>query len=151
MIVEALTLDLFPELPAFQLAGAEGRGRLRSALAQPRWEQHRTAQVKAAVLHHRLNKNHPYVDGNKRFAVTAMEWFLFGNHSVLLATNDELVQFSLRVADDRLSRTRACSGLRRGPSERRGLRIGESAGSPRSTPKTGLPLRTRPTRGSFAT
>ncbi len=116
-IVEWLTRDLFPGTPAFQLAGEEGAARLESALAQPRWPHHRTAQRKAAALHYSLNKNHPFVDGNKRFAVTAMEWFLYRNDFVLFATNDRLVDFSLRVADDRLSRDASARWI-----ERRALR-----------------------------
>ena len=103
-IVEDLAQDIFPGTPVFQLSGDEGRGRLQSALAQPHWPQHRTAQQKAAALHYSLNKNHPYIDGNKRLAVTAMEWFLWMNGFWLLATNDELIDFALDVANDVLSR-----------------------------------------------
>lgn len=103
-IVAWLTKDLFPDTPAFHLAGSEGEGRLASALAQPRVPYHRTAQRKAAALHFSLNKNHPFVDGNKRLAVAAMEWFLLSNRFVLLATNEQLLDFSLRVADGRLTR-----------------------------------------------
>ena len=59
------------------------------------------------MLHYDLNKNHPYVDGNKRLAVTAMEAFLWMNRVHLLATDDELEQFALDVAADRLSRDRS--------------------------------------------
>lgn len=104
ILVEALTRDLFSGTPAFQLAGAEGHGRLLSALGQPRWPQHRTAQQKAAALHYSLNKNHPYVDGNKRLAITAMEWFLWQNNIAVFASNNELVDFPLRVASNELSR-----------------------------------------------
>ena len=90
-IVEVLTLDLFPGTPAFHPAGREGVARLESALAQPHWPHHRTAQQKAAALHYSLNKNHPFVDGNKRMAVTAMAWFLFSNGFMLLATSDQLL------------------------------------------------------------
>ncbi|MEE8337214.1 MAG: type II toxin-antitoxin system death-on-curing family toxin [Dehalococcoidia bacterium] len=110
-IVETLTRDLFPGTPAFQLAGERGQGLLESALAQPRWPHHRTAQQKAAALHYSLNKNHPYVDGNKRLAVTATEWFLYRNDFVLFASNDQLMDFALRVADDRLSRTESTRWL----------------------------------------
>ncbi|MBM4415847.1 MAG: hypothetical protein FJ035_06315 [Chloroflexi bacterium] len=79
-----------PGLPAFQLAGGEGEGRLRSALGQPRWPHHRGVAAKAAALHYFLNKNRPYVDGNKRFAVTAMLTFLFINDYGLVASDDEL-------------------------------------------------------------
>ena len=117
-IVETLTRDQFPGTQAFQLAGPQGAARLESALAQPRWPHHRTAQQKAAALHYSLNKNHPFVDGNKRFAVTAVEWFLFRNGFVLFATNDRLVDFSLRVADDRLSRDASALWI-----EKRAIRI----------------------------
>ena len=117
-IVEWLTRDLFPGTPAFQLAGSEGAARLESALAQPRWAHHRTAQQKAAALHYSLNKNHPYVDGNKRLAVAAMEWFLFRNGFVLMATSDRLVDFALLVANDQLSRDASAHWI-----ERRAFRI----------------------------
>ena len=117
-IVEVLTQDQFPGTPAFQLAGPEGAARLQSALAQPRWPHHRTTQRKAAVLHYSLNKNHPFVDGNKRLAVTAMAWFLFRNGFVLLTTSARLVDFALRVADDRLNRDDSADWI-----ERRAIRV----------------------------
>lgn len=102
---------MFPGTPAFQLAGAEGAERLQSALAQPRWPHHRTAQRKAAALHYSLNNNHPYVDGNKRLAVTAMEWFLWMNDFWLLTTNEGLFNFALAVADDRLDRDQSAKWI----------------------------------------
>lgn len=116
-IVEVLTHDQFPSTPAFQLAGAEGVARLQSALAQPHWPHYRSAQQKAAALHYSLNKNHPYVDGNKRLAVSAMAWFLFRNGFALLTTSDRLVDLALRVADNRLSRDESAHWV-----ERRALR-----------------------------
>ena len=112
-IVESLTRDLFPGTPAFRLAGAEGAARLESALAQPRWPHHRTAQRKAAALHYSLNKNHPYVDGNKRMAVAATDWFLVRNGFWLMTRNDRLVEFALQVADDRLSRDASARWIER--------------------------------------
>jgi len=79
------------------------RGR-QSALAQPQWHYRRTLQRKAAVLHYHLNRDHPFIDGNKRFAITAMETFLTLNDAVLLATDKELEDFSLAVAGGELSR-----------------------------------------------
>jgi death-on-curing protein len=104
-MVEVLTCDLFPGTPAFQFASEEGRGRLLSALDQPRWPQHRTAQQKAAALHFSLNKNHPYVDGNKRLALIARLALLFLNDFNLVASDAELEAFALGVADDWLTRT----------------------------------------------
>ena len=112
-IVSWLTKDLFPDTPAFHLAGSEGAGRLASALAQPRVPYHRTAQRKAAALHYSLNKNHPFVDGNKRLAVAAMELFLLRNRFFLLATNRQLLDFSLRVADGRLTRDASAEWIQR--------------------------------------
>ena len=117
-IVELLAQDLFPGTPAFRLAGAEGAARLDSALAQPRLPYHRTAQQKAAAMHYSLNKNHPFVDGNKRFAVSAMEWFLFRNGFVLMTTSDRLVDFAVQVANDRLNRDACAHWI-----ERRAFRI----------------------------
>ena len=95
---------LFPGTPAFHLAGEQGRGRLLAALDQPRWAYYRTAEAKAAVLHHGINKAHPYVDGNKRMALTAMLVFLDRNEIVLRASESELEAFALAVARDDLSR-----------------------------------------------
>ena len=74
-IAAALT-TLFPDGTAFRVAGARGEALLDSALAQPRWPHYRTAQAKAAALHFSLNKNHAYLDGNKRIAVTGSTGFL---------------------------------------------------------------------------
>jgi len=97
-----LTRDLFPGTHAFQLAGPEGRGRLLSALAQH----------KAAALHFSLTKNHPYVDGNKRLAVTAMEWFLWRNRIAMLASNSEIVESALDVANDPINARGSVSWVR---------------------------------------
>ena len=83
-IVAELTRRVFPGAPAFQLRGEAGQAMLSSALAQPRWRHHRTLQRKAAVLHYHLNRNHPFIDGNKRFALTAAEYFLDINGAMLL-------------------------------------------------------------------
>ena len=117
-IVGWLARDLFPGTPAFHLAGEEGAARLDSALAQPRSPYHRTAQRKAAALHYSLNKNHPFVDGNKRLAVTAMEWFLLRNRFLLLTSYERVVDFSLQVADNRLSREASAVWL-----EKRAIRL----------------------------
>ena len=105
--------EVFADAPAFTLQGNAGAGRLSSALAQPRWPHHRTLQQKAAVLHFHLNRDHPFIDGNKRFAVAAMEWFVLANTAFILATDDELVDFSLRVAGGEMSREDCLLYLRR--------------------------------------
>jgi hypothetical protein len=67
---------------------------------------------KAAALHYSLNKNHCYIDGNKRIAVAAMEWFLHVNSAWLLASNDELIEFTLSVAEGSMSREASAKWLR---------------------------------------
>ena len=47
-----------------------------------------------------------------------MAWFLFSNGFMLLATSDQLVDFALRVADDRLSRDDSARWI-----EHRALRV----------------------------
>ena len=95
---------IFRDERAFVLRGREAEGLLFSALAQPRWPHHRTLQQKAAALHYSLCLNHPFLDGNKRFALVAMDTFLARNAAWLLASDDELVDFSVKVADHQLSR-----------------------------------------------
>ncbi len=99
-----LTAAGFPGTPAFHLRGEEGEHLLLSAFAQPRWPYHRTLQRKAAALHYHLSQNHPFIDGNKRFALMAMAVFLRRNHALLLAGNDELLEYSLNVVSGAISR-----------------------------------------------
>ena len=56
------------------------------------------------MLHYHLNQNHPFVDGNKRFALTAMEYFLDINGAALTVGDDELYEFSLGVAAGTMDR-----------------------------------------------
>lgn len=121
ILVEALTRELFPDTPAFQLSGDAGRGRLLAALDAPRWPQHRTLQTKAGVLHYHLNTDHPYVDGNKRLALTAMDTFLLINRASLMASPDEVRDLALGVADGSVSRSACIDFVRR-----RTLRFGWS-------------------------
>ena len=111
-LVESLTVELFPGTPAFQVAGGAGRDRLLSALGQPQWPHHRTAQQKAAVLHHAINKGHPYIDDNKRLALTAMLTFLHMNGFEMHVTDSELEHFALGVADDWLARDESAKFVR---------------------------------------
>jgi death-on-curing protein len=50
-----------------------------------------------------LAQNHPFVDGNKRTAVTATALFFQRNGRRLQTTNEELEQFTLRVVIERPS------------------------------------------------
>lgn len=96
--------DVFPESPSFVLQGDAGAGRLSSAFAQPRWPHHRELPRKAAVLHYHINRDHPFLDGNKRFAIAAMQMFLLDNDAILFASDEQLLEFSLAVASGEMSR-----------------------------------------------
>ena len=111
-VVTSLTEDVFPGAPAFQLRGEEGRSALLSALAQPHWPYYRTLPEKAGALHFSLNKNHPFADGNKRFALTAMEVFLVLNKARLVAGAAELEAYALGVAGGTIDRDEAIAFVR---------------------------------------
>lgn len=96
--------DVFPESPSFVLQGNAGADRLSSAFAQPRWPHHRELPRKAAVLHYHINRDHPFLDGNKRFAIAAMEMFLLDNDAILFAADEQLLEFSLAVASGEMIR-----------------------------------------------
>lgn len=55
------------------------------------------AEQAAAYLYH-ICSNHGFVDGNKRTAVAAAELFLLLNETQLPATNDELYDLTMSVA-----------------------------------------------------
>lgn len=121
-LVTRLTERVFPGAPAFQLRGEAGRNALLSALAQPHWPYYRTLPEKAGALHFSLNKNHPFADGNKRFALMAMGVFLLMNDAVLVAGADEAEAFALGVADGSIDRDESIAFVRR-----RTFRLGWSA------------------------
>jgi len=57
---------------------------------------------KAAVYLHRIIMNHPFVDGNKRTAITAATIFLEQNGYRFTAPEGELENFALKVVEDKL-------------------------------------------------
>jgi death-on-curing protein len=69
-----------------KFGGAEGlrdRGALESALARPQSGYYTDLIQEAAALWESLSQNHPFVDGNKRVAVTLTAAFLRVNGYVL--------------------------------------------------------------------
>lgn len=84
--------------------GLRDRGLLESAVAMPHAMfdgafLHPDRPTMAAAYHFHLCANHPFVDGNKRVAVAAAEIFLLANGAALDATDDELEQLTLGVAN----------------------------------------------------
>lgn len=53
---------------------------------------------KAAALLESLIRNHPFIDGNKRTAITAAGLFLRQNGYRLISANEELERFTLSAA-----------------------------------------------------
>jgi len=91
--------------------GLRDRGLLESAVAMPQSTfagsyLHVELAEKAAAYHFHLCSNHPFVDGNKRTAVAAAEVFLLANGFELGASDDELEETTLGVAEGRLSKER---------------------------------------------
>lgn len=58
---------------------------------------------KSAALMDSLVRNHPFVDGNKRTAITSSSLFLLVNGYRLEVENNELVRFSVACAQSQLS------------------------------------------------
>jgi death-on-curing family protein len=83
--------------------GTRYPGRLESCLASVfqtfgRKNLYPTLTEKAAVLFYLLIKNHPFINGNKRIAVTSLLVFLSLNNKWLSASNEEMYDIALIVA-----------------------------------------------------
>jgi death-on-curing protein len=82
--------------------GIRDMGLLESALARPRatfdgTDLYPDLWTKAASLMHSLALNHPFIDGNKRTALTATGIFVELNGFKLTASNDEALDFTRQV------------------------------------------------------
>ena len=94
-----------------QFGGASGvrdRGALESAVARPAMtfggeDLYGDLAAKAATLMHSLVLNHPFVDGNKRIGVATAEFFLERNASTFEASDEELEQLTLAVAEGKVA------------------------------------------------
>ena len=89
--------------------GLRDLGYLESALYQPQQtftgtDLYPTLSQKAAALGYSLIMNHPFVDGNKRIGLVAMEFFLELNGMMLSVSVDETVETILQVAKGEFSR-----------------------------------------------
>lgn len=90
-------------------AGLSDRGLLESAVAMPHamfsgQYLHAELSDMAAAYHYHLCANHPFVDGNKRVAVTAAEVFLLANGLELHCTDGELEEITLGTASSLLTK-----------------------------------------------
>lgn len=57
---------------------------------------------KAAALIDSLIRNHPFIDGNKRSAITATGLFLLINGYTLIVKDEEMVRFTLACAQSQV-------------------------------------------------
>jgi len=88
--------------------GIRDLGMLLSALGRPQAtfdekELYPDLFSKAAALMDSLVRNHPFVDGNKRTAITAAALFLRFNGHRLVVENAEMVRFALACAQSQRS------------------------------------------------
>ncbi len=77
--------------------------KLESCLKTPfqtfdRKSLYKSFETKAAMLFYLMIKNHPFQNGNKRVAVLALIYFMYGNKRRLKVSNGELYEFSKKVA-----------------------------------------------------
>ncbi|NIM92109.1 MAG: type II toxin-antitoxin system death-on-curing family toxin [Anaerolineales bacterium] len=83
--------------------GVRDLGLLLSALARPSAtfegrELYPSLFSKAAAILESLVNNHPFVDGNERTGIGAAALFLSGNGYKLAASKDQIVSFTLGIA-----------------------------------------------------
>ncbi len=88
--------------------GVRDLGLIESAVARPQAsfdgnDLYETLFDKAAALLQSLLKNHPFVDGNKRTALTSAGVFLKMNGWKLMNIHQEEVEFGVRVDNAHLS------------------------------------------------
>lgn len=89
------------------LPGIRDEGLLDSALLSAANRQHYDGAdlaTCAATYAFHLTQNHPFVDGNKRVGAAIAEIFVRLNGARLSASNDEIVEMFLGIADGTLSR-----------------------------------------------
>jgi death-on-curing protein len=95
--------------PGTEHIGAKGvkdRGLLESAVGRPHQtvfgqDAYPTVTDKAVALFHSLVSNHPFHDGNKRTAVTALQHFLLANGFLPGLSNEEAYEMAKRTASYR--------------------------------------------------
>ena len=98
-------------------AGLRDMGALQSALAAPRQtmfgeELYPGIADKSAIILYLLTQNHPFVDGNKRTALSACFWFLESNGYTLDVGSEDLYQFTIDIASGHLDKDAVTAWMR---------------------------------------
>ncbi len=88
--------------------GVRDIGLLQSAVERPKAtfegkDLYRDLFHKTAALMESLTNNHPFVDGNKRTAITSSALFLQFNGYILNTSQNKLEKFTLRIATGKAS------------------------------------------------
>lgn len=100
-----------------QFGGAHGLrdlAALQSAVARPQTGYYRDLIEEAAALFESLSQNHPFLDGNKRTAITATGVFLALNGYQLVFGDEETFQWLNNLYEThRLNKSEVESWLRR--------------------------------------
>lgn len=102
-------VEMFSDDPdSISPPGPRMGGMLESAAMRPLTslggtEKYPGLHAKAAALFHSLVSNHPFHNGNKRTAVMSLIALLSRNRMALTATDDELFDFVVAVASNRLA------------------------------------------------
>ena len=101
----ALHVYLMRDVMHDEMFGVAGEALLRSALARPiQAEQYEQADGlrQAAYLFHGLVMNHGFIQGNKRTAYLALEWFLHENQlGSVSATDQQIIDMCLAAISER--------------------------------------------------
>ena len=90
--------------------GVRDESRLMSVVDAPKlkafgFEQYSSIYEKGAVYLRNIIGDHPFIDGNKRTAITTCGIFLLRNNRVLTASEKELEDFTIKVALEHLEIT----------------------------------------------
>ncbi len=103
-----LLTDALAEVLISQGFMIKDSGLLDSAVNRPRasvfgTDAYATLELKAAAMTQSIIKNHPMIDGNKRSAWIALNYFLVLNGSTLAVSQEQAFDFVIGVATDLLS------------------------------------------------
>lgn len=85
-------------MPAFQFLGEQGAGRLDAALALLEVDYYESEAAAVAAMFYALINNHPFQDGNKRYAIVATQVSLMMNGRLAIASSEEWETLALSVA-----------------------------------------------------
>lgn len=97
-------------------SGIRDEGLLESALDQPRAMfdgcfLHDSLAKMAAAYGFHICKNHPFIDGNKRIALVAMDTFLQKNGYEISASEKEVYEVIMKLASGNLTKAELASWL----------------------------------------